>query len=43
MFFTRIGTWIAHFMFWLGLMRVALGFLLAFGTETQEQNRAVAR
>lgn len=30
-------------MFWLGLVRVALGALLAFGSENMEQNRQVAR
>lgn len=43
MFFTKIGSWIAHIIFWLGLMRVALSAFLAFGTENMEQNIAVSR
>lgn len=42
MFFTRIGKIIAHLMFWLGLMRVSMGFLVAFGTVDMESNRALA-
>lgn len=43
MFFTRIGKVIAHFVFWLGLLRVALGYLVAFGTADMESNGAAAR
>jgi hypothetical protein len=43
MFFTRIGKILAHLMFWLGLLRVAMGFLFALGTPDMESNRAAAR
>ena len=42
MFFTRIGKVIAHLIFWLGLLRVAMGFFVAFGTDGMESNRAAA-
>lgn len=42
MFFTRIGKVIAHLIFWLGLLRVAMGFFVAFGTADMETNRAAA-
>lgn len=43
MFFTRIGKVIAHLMFWLATLRVATGFLVAFSTETMDDNRLAAR
>lgn len=43
MFFTKIGKILAHLMFWLGLLRVAMGFLFAFGAPDMESNRAAAR
>lgn len=43
MFFTRIGKFIAHLLFWMALIRVGMGFLLAFGTPDMENNRAAAR
>ncbi len=36
MFFTRIGQVFAHLIFWLGLIRVATGFLVAFGLADME-------
>lgn len=42
MFFTRIGKVIAHLLFWLGLLRVATGFLVAFSAADVESNRAAA-
>lgn len=42
MFFTRIGKVIAHLIFWLGLLRVAMGLFVAFGTTDVESNRAAA-
>lgn len=42
MFFTRIGKFIAHLIFWLGLFRVAMGFVVAFGSADMESNRALA-
>jgi hypothetical protein len=43
MFFTKIGKILAHLMFWLGLLRVAMGFLFALGAPDMESNRAAAR
>ncbi|MBD9541732.1 hypothetical protein IB276_20005 [Ensifer sp. ENS04] len=42
MFFTRIGKIIAHLIFWLGLLRVAIGFFVAFGAADMESNRIAA-
>ena len=42
MFFTRIGKMIAHLMFWLGIARVALGFIGASGSADIESSRAFA-
>lgn len=43
MFFTKIGKLIAHFAFWLGVIRVAIGFFIAFGSENLEQNAFFAQ
>lgn len=43
MFFTKIGKILAHLLFWLGLLRVGMGFLFAVGTPDMENNRAAAR
>lgn len=42
MFFTRIGKVIAYLIFVLGILRVAMGFLGAFGSADIESNRAFA-
>lgn len=42
MFFTRIGKVLAHLIFWSAVMRVAMAFLVAFGTPDMESNRAAA-
>lgn len=42
MFFVRIGKVIAHLMFWLGLLRVGMGSLVAFGTADMESNHAAS-
>lgn len=34
MFFTRVGKILAHIGFWLGLLRVGMGFLVASGALT---------
>lgn len=39
MFFTRVGKIVAHLIFWLGLLRVTIGFFVAFGTADMESNR----
>lgn len=43
MFFTRIGIIIAHLIFWMGTIRVGIGFLGAFGTQDMEENRDFSR
>lgn len=43
MFFTKIGTWIAHIVFWLGTTRVIVAAVLAFGSENMGQNVAASR
>jgi hypothetical protein len=42
MFFTRIGKVLAHLIFWFSALRVAMAFLVAFGTPDMESNRAAA-
>jgi hypothetical protein len=42
MFFTRIGKVIAHLIFWLASIQVAIAFTGAFGTADMESNRAFA-
>lgn len=42
MFFTRIGKVLAHFIFRVALIQLALGYLGAFGTPDMESNRAFA-
>lgn len=43
MFFVWTGRVIAHLIFWLGLLRVGMGLLVAFGTADMENNQAAAR
>lgn len=43
MFFTRIGKIVAHLMLWLGVFRVGMGFIIAYGTPDMESNRLAAR
>ncbi len=42
MFFSKAAKIVAYLMFALGVLRVAMGFLLAFGTETMADNQAAA-
>ncbi|MEL7117115.1 MAG: hypothetical protein AAGP08_16290 [Pseudomonadota bacterium] len=42
MFFTRIGTVMAHLVFWLSVTRFAISLFVAFGTEDMEANRFFA-
>jgi len=42
MFFTRIGKFVAHLIFWFGLLRVAMGAFVALGTADMASNRAFA-
>lgn len=43
MFFTRIGTLLAYIGFGLGIIRTALGFSIALGTENMDSNIAAAQ
>lgn len=43
MFFTRIGKIVAHLLLWLGVFRVGMGFVIAYGTPDMESNRLAAR
>lgn len=42
MFFTRIGKVIAYLIFWLGIIRVGMGFSGAYGAADMESNRIFA-
>ncbi|MBW9053477.1 hypothetical protein [Rhizobium mesosinicum] len=43
MFFTRVGKIIAHVIFWVGVIRVGTGFLIAFGAPDMESNALASR
>ncbi|WP_221116463.1 hypothetical protein [Rhizobium sp. NZLR1b] len=43
MFFTRVGKIIAHLIFWLGIFRVGIGVVVAFGTPDMESNAHASR
>ncbi|MBU2994536.1 hypothetical protein Q4555_05795 [Octadecabacter sp. 1_MG-2023] len=40
MFFIRTAKFIAHLIFWLSLLRIGMGFLVAFGSDDMAQNFA---
>lgn len=43
MFFTKTARIVAFLMFGLGVLRLAMGAILAFGTDTMADNQAAAR
>lgn len=43
MFFTKVGKVLAYIIFALGVLRVALGLLIAFGAHSMSDNAAAAR
>jgi hypothetical protein len=43
MIFIKIGKFAAHFIFWASLVQLALAFVIAFGAENMEANRAAAQ
>lgn len=43
MFFTKVGKVLAYIIFALGVLRVALGLLIAFGAHSMTDNAAAAR
>lgn len=43
MIFTRIGTVLAHFVFWLSLVRLFTALSIAFFSASMESNRLMSR